>query len=514
MLRGSSAHHAQESAPAPAPDSSSIVALRPYPRLRALILGAVLVYFVATALINLLYGHSGSFLSYLSLLLLACVMFGPLALFPKLGPLHVLVAPALIWFAQLVLRQSELVAFGLSRHDALPGLTAVELNTLCAKMNGLSALAQGAFLLGYALVRRVSVPALQFGPPKLLTTKTLVLVAATAVALVAYHAAAGGLEGMLLIRGISRDAREEIRGGDHLVVILGLPTVLAYVLYNIWKRAPKSLLFWGTLAFALVSVFLASGSRSALLYPLIVLLLLHFALTGNLPKVSLLVFAMSAWLLVGAIGLFRSAHFGARSVDWGIFSEYTVSDILEAGSEDLSARGTERNGNLPPLHFVPEDSPLLLGSTYLRILLTPVPQALLPFEKPTAAGRLNGQLFFGVDAGIPVDSVIEAYWNFHVPGILVIFFALGITAAYVFRLYLLNHAVPGAATLYILYLIYFDFSSQLLVAFLQRAAIAVLITILFCGMPRIVHWRSVNILHSETGRGRLPNRGPLRLRGQ
>ncbi|MFO7179159.1 MAG: O-antigen polymerase [Pseudomonadota bacterium] len=479
------------------------VVLRSSPRFRLIALGGVVTYFVLTGLTNLLYGHSGSFLPYAALLLLTAVMFGPLLLLRDLGPLHILVAPALFWFANLVLRQSELVVFGLERHDALPGLTPNELNSLCAKFYGLSALAQCVFLLGFFTIRRARVPVLRLAPPKHVTVKALIVLAAASLGLAAYHNAAGGLEGMLLIRGVSRATRQEIRGGgDHLLVVLGLPIVLAYVLHTFRNRTHGRALLWVSFVFGLVALFLASGSRSALLYPFVILGLIHFLRTGRAPKLSLLAFIFAAWLLVGIVGVFRTMHFGASSIDWDAFSGHTVSDFLDASSDDLSSRGTERNGNLPPLYYVPHDSPLLLGSTYLRILLSPIPQVLLPFDKPTAAGRLNGQLFFSVDAGIPVSSVTEAYWNFHVPGVLVIFFGFGVLAAYVFRFYLLNHTVPGVLALYSIYVLYFEFSSERLILFLQQSFGIFLLVVLFCGFPKITGWRTVRLNYSRESRPR------------
>lgn len=473
-------------------------ALGPQPSFRLYVLLITLFYFLITGTLNLLFGGDYSFLNFLSVVLLASVMFGPLMLNPNLGPVHVLVAPALLWFVNLVLRQSSLVAFGLPRHDVLIGLTTAELNILCAELNLLTASAHAAFLVGFFAIRTARVPSLRVPPPKLLTSKTLIVLAVSALGLLVYGAIVGGLEGMLLMRSISRGARAEIRGGDHFAVLAAIPVVLVYLLCELSRRTRPGVLFWGTLLFALLFTFLVSGSRSAVLYPLLVLILIYFLVTGMFPRIAIVLLAGFGLLLIGAVEIFRTQHFGESSVDWGIFSDYELSDVLDAGSRAVTTRATLRHGSLPPLHFVPEEVPLLLGATYLRPLLTPFPQVLLPFEKPPAVGRLNGEFFYATEAAIPVSPVVEAYWNFHVPGVLIIFFFSGLLAAYAFRTYLLNRTVPGAAVFYVLYLFYFEFSSTGLTTFIQRTVIALLLLCYLCGIPRIATWKRVRLLYRES----------------
>lgn len=471
-------------------------------------LGAPVVYFVITGALNMLYAENSSILAYLGVLLVAVVMYAPLALMPGIGPLHVLVFPALWWFFNLVLRQSKTVVYGLSEHVALPGVTPSELNVLYAKLQLLTAAAQLSLIAGYFLLKRTKIPTFQLRPATFIRTKTTLVLLAGVGILVVYDRVMGGLEGMLLMRGMSRGVRDELRGGGHFNVLLSIPVVLSYVLYSVWPKARKSPLFWLTLGFALVSVFLVSGSRSMLFYPLIILTMIYYLFECRLPKLPLLMAGVGAWLLIGAVGIFRTQHFGAQSVDWGLFSDYGVSDYANASSETLVVRATQRYGSLPALYYVPEDSPLLLGSTYLRVLLAPLPQAFLPFDKPTAAGRLNGQMFFSIDAGVPCGAVIEAYWNFHVPGVIILFFVLGVLSSYVQRLYIANRWVPGAAAFYVLFIFYFKFESDGAIQYLQAAVTAFVLLVFLCGFPKL---RSIAV--SETAWQRPTQNPPRSVRG-
>jgi oligosaccharide repeat unit polymerase len=73
---------------------------------------------------------------------------------------------------------------------------------------------------------------------------------------------------------------------------------------------------------------------------------------------------------------------------------------------------------------VPEKVDFIHGSSYLALLTLPVPRAIWP-EKPGMVDGRVGEAFYGVTYGIPPGPIGEAYWNFGIPGILLVFFLLG-----------------------------------------------------------------------------------------
>jgi hypothetical protein len=241
-------------------------------------------------------------------------------------------------------------------------------------------------------------------------------------------------------------------------------------------------------------VFLVTGSRAAVLYPPILLLIAHTLHRRRLPRLSVIApMVLVGWVVMGLVTIYRSSHFGKTSIDWLLFQDYDFADVLNAGSEELVNRSTTRSPGLPVLSHVPDDSPLLLGSTYLRVILAPIPQFFLPFEKPTAAGRLNGQMFFNIDAGVPVGAVIEAYWNFHVVGVVLVYILAGVFNSYVFRSFLANSDRRGVIGLYTLFLFHVGYDSDTATKFIQLSAIAAATMLLFCGMPRLHGWVRVRL---------------------
>lgn len=103
----------------------------------------------------------------------------------------------------------------------------------------------------------------------------------------------------------------------------------------------------------------------------------------------------------------------------------------------------------PVLARVPEDVDFLYGSSYLTIAALPVPRALWP-DKPGTVGKLAGEVFYGVKAGIPPGAIGEAYWNFHLPGVVLLFAAFGVFHRFVVCFFRRYPDQPGAVVIYAL----------------------------------------------------------------
>jgi oligosaccharide repeat unit polymerase len=78
------------------------------------------------------------------------------------------------------------------------------------------------------------------------------------------------------------------------------------------------------------------------------------------------------------------------------------------------------------LAYVPKREGYLYGATYLAALTLFIPRSIWP-DKPGLCGSLAARTFYfdNADWGIPCDSIGEAYWNFGIPGVCVVFFLYG-----------------------------------------------------------------------------------------
>src|SRR5690606_17147360 len=137
-----------------------------------------------------------------------------------------------------------------------------------------------------------------------------------------------------------------------------------------------------------------------------------------------LIVAIVSILLLGALGDFRKATRRVTSVS-DVQLEMSPEGWLFGGLYTLEARGEGVSSAYAILARVPKDEPLRLGETYLAFVTAIVPRSVWP-NKPLASGRLAGRTFFNASKGVPTGTVGEAYWNFHVPGVVLVFALWGV----------------------------------------------------------------------------------------
>jgi hypothetical protein len=147
--------------------------------------------------------------------------------------------------------------------------------------------------------------------------------------------------------------------------------------------------------------------------------------------------AIIAVYTLTVLGSFRRSGWTGQP-NWDAATDSSVFDtVTSGGSGELAERSTNADGALPILARVPDEVPLLWGSSYLAIVTLPVPRGIFP-EKPTMVDGQVGRVFFHVDAGVPAGGVGEAYWNFHIPGVFAIYFLFGMIQQWLARAFLRN----------------------------------------------------------------------------
>ena len=111
---------------------------------------------------------------------------------------------------------------------------------------------------------------------------------------------------------------------------------------------------------------------------------------------------------------------------------------------------------------VPSEVGLLHGQSYVGGVLFFVPRLIWP-TKPHGASYYNSTIIFGRGAsGLPIPAEAEAYWNFDVPGVIVIFLVFGAFHRYLSGLFIRYGRDPAVWVPYILALFYLVPSSMML----------------------------------------------------
>ncbi len=357
------------------------------------------------------------------------------------GFFHPLVFGTLVIMVRTLPRSLSLFINGLDEHAVLP-LSAEELTRLVAYANFLNALALVCTYVGFYWVRRPVLPLLRFAPPKRLWLAVAGMGGISLCALALLVQMSGSLSQHILNLSLNSAAKVFVEDPAGLGLLGAMGGWFAMTLAMALAYRPELLrkpLFWVLAVVALGIVYLASGKRSLLFAPVAIGAIVWMSRTQRVPVGRLLllgagVFASFSLLLV--VRQASSFSGGAKNLDdlAAIVGE-RAGGSLDASLEELSYRAGSYSSLYPILHYVPSEVPLLWGQSYLVILARPIPRVLWP-DKPRGTDYLTGVTFFNAIWGIPPGPVGEAYWNFHIPGVVGVFLLLGIFLRWLHNLFL------------------------------------------------------------------------------
>ena len=443
----------------------------PMPRwaiLSVLLFGAFYTLIVCSAALNNV-RESGDSMVWvaLSTVWLLCWVFYPfIAYKPTYGWCHPLILPALLSIINLLPRSTSLFMNGLTDHSMLPGWSQDELNMLYAYGNCVNSLALMATYAGFLMGPRFGVPSLQppTSPRKRLYTVLLLFLGISIVAFIYYTQIYGGLFSHIksLAFGMVKriELAEDVDGIGHYTALMNMATIAAIVWVCAQAGALRNPFFWLLATSSLVLAYLCDGKRSSFIYPAILILLCWMLRNRKVPYLRLAVVGTTAFFLIGLLGLVRSSNWtDMNNLNLDAFHETSVAEMGTRSLDELALRSGSQSTFFAILAKVPQEEEMLYGKTYLEWGLRFVPRQFWP-EKPRGVDVQANQTFYGSDWGLPAGAVGEAYWNFHLPGVLVVFFLMGIFKRWLGDLLLRYPAAPAIMVIYMISLFYFDASQN------------------------------------------------------
>ncbi|MEL7029116.1 MAG: hypothetical protein AAGL49_07860, partial [Pseudomonadota bacterium] len=232
--------------------------------------------------------------------------------------------------------------------------------------------------------------------------------------------------------------------------------VIALIWFVYTKRSFLNPLFLAGLGLAAASALLVTGARSSLIAPLVTLVLLWWWKSGRIMIGPSLGLALAALAVFGAWGAIRQ-DYGNTQVDWSVLSFENVEEWFGGATEEIARRNDEE-GDLAAFAGAREKG-LLYGRTYVGSVLFFVPRAIWS-DKPRSVDTYNMFINFAggeIDQrlpksgvwGIPAGPVAEAFWNFHLPGVVVIFTAFGVFHRWMSLFIQKYRAVPAMWVVYV-----------------------------------------------------------------
>ena len=480
--------------------SSPYIRMAPWQRV-AVVTVILLLEVVTPALDLILHGRSAAFegsiwaleATYAVLLCVPFILYQPTygwlhpLLFSALLPLAFRLAqdPLLILDPILVWTQPVSVRV---RHIALVGWSEVDVASAVLKWKALAVLGLLAYYAGFFGSSGMKAVRLRPSAPRAVGVKSILAVGASLSFLAFYLWSRGGLSEHMLSWASGRFTALSGDGPIQVVIQIGALAVLLWMALD--PRAIRRPAFWAAAAVALPSGFLASGSRSSLIYALVMMILIWTLQNRRLPTRRIVLAVGLSFVAFGALGSVRSSIWTGK-VDWAVFQTFNIDDAVQSARLDAEWRATN-SGPLVVMAKVPREADFLYGKTYLGGALFFVPRSLWP-TKPRSAGGLSGERLFGWGPGssaVPTGALGEAYWNFSVLGVLVVFMLWGVFHRWLASFLLRNDGAPAAILLYVLALFLLEPTGEGVTRFLQKAVPAVVL-LMWMGGLRTTRSRNV-----------------------
>ncbi len=277
---------------------------------------------------------------------------------------------------------------------------------------------------------------------------TIIFIALGTMAL--YLQSKGGIIAHFNVIG---DGRGEIRENDGIIfLIIRLGFAAALVLYAFDKELIKKPWFLALLVPILFANFVSQGSRSSIIIAAAAFFVLWMIHNRKIPTGSAIIFGVLTVVLVGVLGEVRRSGQGSAEVNWEILTSFSFDEATTSFYDDIDLREVDKNSTLAVAARGVEDFGLLWGKSYVSFILFWIPRAIWQ-DKPYAISQYTSIYLYRDTAGRPGSPVAEAYWNFHILGVIVVFFLFGAYHRWLANFFILNSENPVCKCVYVILLL-------------------------------------------------------------
>jgi len=303
-----------------------------------------------------------------------------------------------------------------------------------------------------------------------LRTILLGLVATSMLILAAYLYFRGGLGAHLTALG--RGRFRELAGDGPIMVATDLGAVAMFVWVAARPGDVKSPAFLASLGIVVFAQFVSNGSRGSALAVLLVVGLVWSIRRQRVPwKIALLLLPFM-FVSLGLLGAIRtSGWYGSHAGE--AFATTGWTESVEIAQQEIQERRA-MSAHVPVIErgFEVTDGPLY-GQTYISALAAWIPRTLWE-NKPRGTGSVYAQRFLGESsegAGIPVGPQAEMYWNFGLPGVILISIIYGVLIRGVHHFCWRRYPDPFAIVFLVIFLANFNMGTKGLIAFEQQTVL-------------------------------------------
>jgi oligosaccharide repeat unit polymerase len=431
---------------------------------RILIIGYVLLYNIfIPGLQYILYGSTAPLVEwrFVTSVIYELLLLMPILYYrPDYGWLHPLIFPTVYSLAKgLLSNPDQLLAPSLFTEPssgeidyiALKGWSQVSLAWAALKGQLISMTALATYYLGFFFGPQLPISHLRFLKPRNVAPKALSFVACSTAIFLVYMRLRGGLTGHMTSWGQGRF--ESLQGYGIIMVLIQCGMVASLVWFTLDRMASRNPLFWAAVLFSVPVNFFTGGSRSAVLTAGCMFVVIWIIRNRKIPYGKIAILGIGGLVLIAFLGHLRRSSFQGE-VDLTAAAEFNLQESVEVSRGEIEARSAYE-AHLPIIARVLDEIDLLYGKSYVGALLFFVPRALWP-DKPRGAGAMNASINFGTRGGVPVGPVWEAYWNFYIPGVVIIYFLYGLFHQWLARAFAHFARAPAFWVLYVITLFTFS----------------------------------------------------------
>jgi hypothetical protein len=219
----------------------------------------------------------------------------------------------------------------------------------------------------------------------------------------------------------------------------------------------------------MVAQFVSNGARTAALAVPLTLGLIWALRKGRIPWRMAAILMPVLFISIGLMSAIRTAGYGRESATQ-VASQATWGQSFAIAQKEIEERRSLK-AQIPIAAngFAKSGGPLL-GRSYEAALFAFIPRVIWD-EKPRGPDSLYAQLFLRESRegqAIPVTPTAEMFWNFGLPGVVVLMIFYGWLLHAVHDFYERRSSSAFVTVFYVLFLTTFQISTERLVEFEQK----------------------------------------------
>lgn len=341
--------------------------------------------------------------------------------------------------------------------------------------------------MGYFLTRRLKVYKYYFVGENKSNRKLFFVFIVSIISLYFVSKWAGGINSLLLQRGIARSERYLNQSDSGILVIaVRMLSYLCVAWLAVNFKSWRNPLFLVIFICSILMGFIVSGSRGSMVLPVIIALVIIFATNNfkSIPYFKLIFISLFMLFVLGLATEFRESSQGKSSVGEVQIDTNPLDKVIST-LDTMSVYAVDGDGSFAILSKVPKYKEYLYGESYLSILFAPIPSALLPFDKPKAGGAHTAQVFYNTNENtIPPKHLGESFWNFSYFGVFFVGLVYGMVVGYFYRVLVKNNFHPFLLVIYVITIFRLEPTSDGFYAWIQTVVPVLLFLLYISGSPK------------------------------